>query len=101
MDNRLDALYGRQSVDKKGSISIESQLEFCEYGLRDFSCKKYTDKGYSGKTSITKNFKPCYAALNIVFAQLEQETIQMRMTGNHYSRCEKGFRASEKAFLRL
>ena len=26
---RYDALYGRQSVDKKDSISVESQLDFC------------------------------------------------------------------------
>ena len=31
MDNRIDAIYGRQSIDKKDSISIESQFEFCRY----------------------------------------------------------------------
>ena len=29
MNNRIDAIYARQSVDKKDSISIESQIEFC------------------------------------------------------------------------
>ena len=24
-----DALYGRQSIDKKDSISVESQLDYC------------------------------------------------------------------------
>ena len=28
---RYDALYGHQSVDKKDSISVESQLDFCKY----------------------------------------------------------------------
>ena len=28
---REDAIYGRQSVDRKDSISIESQIEFCKY----------------------------------------------------------------------
>ena len=28
---RIDALYVRQSIDKKDSISIESQLDFCKY----------------------------------------------------------------------
>ena len=28
MNNRIDAIYARQSVDKKDSISIESQLNF-------------------------------------------------------------------------
>ena len=31
MNNRIDAIYARQSVDKKDSISIESQIEFCKY----------------------------------------------------------------------
>ena len=26
MDNRIDAIYGRQSIDKKDSISIESHF---------------------------------------------------------------------------
>lgn len=34
MDNRIDAIYGRQSIDKKDSISIESQFEFCRYELK-------------------------------------------------------------------
>ena len=31
---RIKAIYGRQSVDKKDSISIESQIEFCQYELK-------------------------------------------------------------------
>ena len=46
MNNRIDAIYARQSVDKKGSISIESQIEFCKYELKGGNCKEYTDKGY-------------------------------------------------------
>ena len=34
MDSRIDAIYGRQSIDKKDSISIESQFEFCRYELK-------------------------------------------------------------------
>ena len=49
MNNRIDAIYARQSVDKKDSISIESQIEFCKYELKGGNCKEYTDKGYSGK----------------------------------------------------
>ena len=48
MNNRIDAIYARQSVDKKDSISIESQIEFCKYELKGGNCKEYTDKGYSG-----------------------------------------------------
>ena len=38
MNNRIDAIYARQSVDKKDSISIESQIEFCKYELKDGNC---------------------------------------------------------------
>ena len=57
MNNRIDALYGRQSVDKADSISIESQLDFCRYELKGGACKEYTDKGYSGKNIDRPKFQ--------------------------------------------
>jgi DNA invertase Pin-like site-specific DNA recombinase len=154
MDSRIDALYGRQSVDKTDSISIESQLEFCKYELKGGACKEYTDKGYSGKNTDRPQFQRLIrdiekglvrrvivykldrisrsiidfanmmelfqkhnvefvsstekfdtstpmgrAMLNIciVFAQLERETIQKRVTDAYYSRCVKGFCMGGKA----
>jgi len=154
MDNRIDAIYARQSVDKKDSISIESQIDFCRYELKGGSCKEYTDKGYSGKNTDRPHFQELVrdiekglikrvvvykldrisrsiidfanmmelfqrynvefvsstekfdtstpmgrAMLNIciVFAQLERETIQKRVTDAYYSRCVKGFHMSGKA----
>lgn len=53
-------IYGRQSLDKKDSISIETQIEICK---KEFSptdkFKVYQDKGYSGKN--TK--RPAFANL--------------------------------------
>lgn len=154
MNNRIDAIYARQSVDKKDSISIESQIDFCKYELKGGSCKEYTDKGYSGKNTDRPHFQELVrdiekgliskvvvykldrisrsildfanmmelfqkynvefvsstekfdtstpmgrAMLNIciVFAQLERETIQKRVTDAYYSRCQKGFHMSGKA----
>ncbi len=57
MNNRIDAVYARQSVDKKDSISIESQIEFCKYELKGGSCKEYKDKGYSGKNTDRPHFQ--------------------------------------------
>ena len=148
MDNRIDAIYGRQSIDKKDSISIESQFEFCRYELKGGEGKEYKDKGYSGKNierpdfqrllqdirlglikrvivykldrisrsivdfaklmelfkqydvefvSCTEKFDTSTpmgrAMLNIciVFAQLERESIQMRVQDAFYSRCAKGY----------
>ena len=54
---REDAIYGRQSVDRKDSISIESQIEFCKYELRGGNFRKYTDKGYSGKNTDRPEFQ--------------------------------------------
>ena len=39
-NNRIDAIYARQSVDKKDSISIESQIEFCQYELKGCTAKE-------------------------------------------------------------
>ena len=57
MNNRIDAVYARQSIDKKDSISIESQIDFCKYELKGGSCKEYKDKGYSGKNTDRPRFK--------------------------------------------
>ncbi len=43
------ALYARQSIEKKDSISVESQLEYCRYEIHGEACIEYTDKGFSGK----------------------------------------------------
>ena len=61
MLNRINAVYGRQSVDRKDSISIESQIEFCEYELKGESYKAYTDKGYSGKNTDRPKFQQLMA----------------------------------------
>lgn len=57
MDNRIDAIYGRQSIDKKDSISIESQFEFCRYELKGGEGREYKDKGYSGKNIERPDFQ--------------------------------------------
>jgi hypothetical protein len=43
MENRIDAIYARQSVDRKDSISIESQIEFCKCELLGGNFKDYKD----------------------------------------------------------
>ena len=153
MNNRIDAIYARQSVDKKDSISIESQIEFCKYELKGGNCKEYKDKGYSGKNTERPQFQQLMrdiesglvrkvvvnsprpttppllsfrrrrasfknkeglgslstekfdtstpmgrAMLNIciVFAQLERETIQKRVTDAYYSRSQRGFKMGGK-----
>jgi DNA invertase Pin-like site-specific DNA recombinase len=154
MINITDAIYARQSVDKKDSISIESQIDFCKYELKGGNSKEYVDKGFSGKNTDRPKFQELIrdietglirrvivykldrisrsiidfakmmelfqqynvefisstekfdtstpmgrAMLNIciVFAQLERETIQKRVTDSYYSRCQKGFHMSGSA----
>ena len=151
---REDCIYSRQSVDRKDSISIESQIDFCKYELKGGSCRVFKDKGYSGKNTDRPEFQKLLgeirkgkvrrvivykldrisrsildfatmmelfqeydvefvsstekfdtsapmgrAMLNIciVFAQLERETIQKRVTDAYYSRCLKGFHMSGQA----
>ncbi|MFR6147392.1 recombinase family protein [Neglectibacter timonensis] len=56
MNNRIDAIYARQSVDKKDSISIESQIEFCKYELKRHCCE-YWNKGTAARTQTVRSFK--------------------------------------------
>lgn len=50
MDTKYDAIYARQSVDRADSISIESQIEFCQKETLG-RAEVYADKGYSGKNT--------------------------------------------------
>ncbi len=145
---RYDAIYGRQSVDRPDSISIESQIEYCQYETRGGTYQTFTDKGYSGKNTDRPQFQMMLEAIRrdeikrvivykldrisrsildfatmmavfqehdvefvsctekfdtstpmgramlnicIVFAQLERETIQMRVTDAYLSRSRHGF----------
>lgn len=147
-DAFYDALYARQSIEKKDSISVESQLEYCRYEAHGEACLEYTDRGFSGKDTNRPGFEKMMkdirtgkikrvivykldrisrsildfanmmeifqkyhvefvsstekfdtstpigrAMLNIciVFAQLERETIQKRVTDAYYARCKRGF----------
>ena len=49
-------VYKRQ-VDRKDSISIESQIDFCKYELKGGSCRVFKDKGYSGKNTDRPEFQ--------------------------------------------
>lgn len=56
--NRIDAIYARQSIEKKDSISIESQIEMCRRAA-DPDAAVYQDSGYSGKNTQ----RPAFSAL--------------------------------------
>lgn len=45
---RFDAIYARQSVDKKDSVSIEAQIDDCKR-LCSKNPRIYSDRGFSGK----------------------------------------------------
>lgn len=142
------ALYARQSIDNKESISIESQLEYCRYETKGKEYRTYKDSGYSGKNTERPGFQQMmtdikngeieavvvykldrisrsildfsqmmeefrkknveFISVNekfdtsnvmgrsmlnicIVFAQMERETIQQRVTDAYYSRCKNQF----------
>lgn len=54
----MDAIYARQSIDKKDSLSIEAQIEKCRQFAGE-DVKVFQDKGFSGK-----NIKrPAFTAL--------------------------------------
>lgn len=45
------AIYARQSIDKKDSLSIEAQIELCKINSSELSPLIYEDRGYSGKNT--------------------------------------------------
>ncbi|MGB8454344.1 MAG: recombinase family protein [Anaerocolumna sp.] len=51
------AIYGRQSIIKEDSISVESQVEYCKYETRGEPYKEYIDRGYSGKNTNRPAFE--------------------------------------------
>ncbi len=145
---KYDAIYARQSVDKKDSISIESQIEIGKREVAEGTpIKIYKDKGYSGKNIERPDFQKLLSDIEkglikriivyrldrisrslldfanligifekhnvefvsssekfdtstpvgkamlyivMVFAQLERETIQLRITDNYYERAKLG-----------
>ncbi|MDD3220172.1 MAG: recombinase family protein [Lachnospiraceae bacterium] len=58
---RKIAIYCRQSIDKKDSLSIETQEEFCRNFINTKPNKSpvevYFDKGYSGKNTLRPDFQ--------------------------------------------
>lgn len=56
----MTAIYARQSVDKKDSISIETQIEACKRCC-DGEYKIYSDKGWSGKNLERPQFQTLLA----------------------------------------
>lgn len=143
----MDVIYARQSVDKKDSISIQTQIEFCRREVVGEPYKVYQDKGYSGSNLNRPDFQTmlrdikegrvrrvivyrldrmsrslldfanlmdfldqyhtsfvstqekfdtatpmgrAMLSITMVFAQLERETIQIRIKDNYYARGEKG-----------
>lgn len=51
------AIYARQSIDKKDSISIDSQIELCKREAIGEEIHTYIDKGFSGKNTDRPQFQ--------------------------------------------
>lgn len=51
------AIYCRQSVDKKDSISIETQIAFCRAQAGGQETRIYQDRGYSGSNTNRPDFQ--------------------------------------------
>lgn len=54
----MTAIYARQSIDKKDSISIDTQIDFCKrFVCAEQEYRIYTDKGWSGKNIERPEFQ--------------------------------------------
>lgn len=63
------AIYARQSVEKKDSISIESQIEYAKREIFTEDFKIYQDSGYSGKNTNRPAFHE-------MMADVQRQSIQ-------------------------
>ena len=58
----MDAIYARQSIDKKDSVSIETQVEYCKrYAVMNPS--SFTTRGFSGKNTNRPAFQQLMEAV--------------------------------------
>lgn len=82
------AIYTRQSLDKKDSISVETQINFCkkEFNESTEEFKVYTDKGYSGKNLNRPAFEQM---INDIKAGLVKRVIVYKI--DRFSRNTKDF----------
>ena len=55
--NKIEIIYARQSVDKRDSISIETQINDCKKKLNNEHYHVFYDKGYSGKSTNRPQFQ--------------------------------------------
>lgn len=60
---REDAIYARQSANREDSISIESQIEICEYETKGERHRVFIDKGFSGKNTERPQFQKMMEAV--------------------------------------
>ena len=59
----MDAIYARQSLDKKDSLSIESQIELCAVSSQS-EYTVYQDRGFSGKNTQRPAFQQLMQDVN-------------------------------------
>ena len=55
--SRRDAVYARQSVEKKDSLSISGQVDLCRRMAGEKELAVYRDAGYSGKNTDRPAFR--------------------------------------------
>lgn len=60
---REEAIYARQSVDKKDSVSIETQIDHCMTFSESKTPRVFTDKGFSGKNTERPDLKKLIAEI--------------------------------------
>ena len=69
-EKRVVAIYARQSVDKKDSVSIESQIDDCKRTVStNEDVRVYTDRGKSGKSIVGRD------ELNKLIKEIESDLI--------------------------
>lgn len=78
---KTDAVYARQSVEKKDSLSIAGQIDLCHRTADGGELRVYKDAGYSGKNTERPAFQQLMLLVQI-FPHSDQPQISLLMYSN-------------------
>lgn len=103
-----EAIYARQSIDKKDSLSIDTQIEKCKALTSDSNaCKIYIDKGFSGKNTNRPGFKDLMDDIKdgkinkvIVYKldRLSRSTLDFGLLMNEFKKYDVSFHSISETF---
>ena len=80
---KTDAVYARQSVEKKDSLSIAGQIDLCHRTADGGELRVYKDAGYSGKNTERPAFQQLMKDIRALFSRRASSPQARGSCANH------------------